>query len=346
MFYGSLVDKGSVLIVDATKDEFEAFLLFFYDDKITITEENVAKMMYLAKKYEVDGCLNICDRYLDKNLPFENIWSDYELAVVYERAELQEKFEKKMIEKERVLSTLSFVEFTEISRGTLKKALEMDFASHPKEMFDACMNWAAIKCFKDGEDSTIMENYKNALGECFYLLPFPLMDAGSVAECVSKHRELFDGDELAELLMIAASNTPINPKIFKRKVLIPTIGAVTPWKCREYRYKVGEDNSTYKFDVKEKCRFVGLHIPFFFGFYSNDPIGSLTVTSKPLKKYVSKNLVIDASKCELIFDEPIDCEAGQYTIVIEYEKEYVNRIYYLNKDWLELYFDFDVDNHK
>lgn len=92
MFYGSLVDKGSVLIVDATKDEFEAFLLFFYDDKITITEENVAKMMYLAKKYEVDECLNICDRYLDKNLPFENIWSGYELAVIYERAELQEKF--------------------------------------------------------------------------------------------------------------------------------------------------------------------------------------------------------------------------------------------------------------
>lgn len=81
MFNGSWKESDEIEIVDVSADGFREFLQFFYLDKVKLTVENVAEVMYLGDKYDVDKCLAICSKFLRKILNETNICWGYKLAI-------------------------------------------------------------------------------------------------------------------------------------------------------------------------------------------------------------------------------------------------------------------------
>lgn len=97
MFYGSLVEKGDVQIVDATAAEFTEFLQFFYVNNVQLTHKNVVKVTYLCKKYEMTDALQICGTFFQQNLSVNDVCEVYSLTSFLELESFAKtKFENKL----------------------------------------------------------------------------------------------------------------------------------------------------------------------------------------------------------------------------------------------------------
>lgn len=90
MFNGSWEENDEVEITDASVDAFKEFLQFFYLDAIQLSLENVAEVMYLGNKYNVQECVEICVKFLKNSLDEKNIIWGYHLAIKYEQKRLKD----------------------------------------------------------------------------------------------------------------------------------------------------------------------------------------------------------------------------------------------------------------
>lgn len=221
MFFGSLPEDGDIKIVDSSSAAFKVFLSTLYCADVTITAEHVGKVMYLAKKYLVAGCLDICDQFLQGLETIDDIIGGYELAIAFNRVDLKKKLEEKISKQPKtVIESGAILTF---SPEVLKEFLQIDgLMSNAKELFDVCMNWTENACNKSELDPTDMKNRKNVLGECLYWIPFNVMKPTEIAQIATDHKDLFDQDELIDLLRISASVGPVSLKKFKNKIDLHT----------------------------------------------------------------------------------------------------------------------------
>lgn len=207
---------ADVQIMNVTVDGFTQFLRFFYTDEVEVSVENVGQIMYLGEKYKVAECLKIGAKLLDEHLPMEQVCCAYELAIKYNCSLLQTRLDKKIVKQPQFVFQTDA--FGKCSREVLKRILEVEFLPcSPEELFDVCMSWAAKACKRDGLSPNIMENRRKQLGECLHLIPFYLMDSKQILEYVTKYKNLFDRDELAEIIRIMGAESPVKLTIFKYK---------------------------------------------------------------------------------------------------------------------------------
>lgn len=216
MFTGGLKENGDVEIKDVCLDVFKEFLQFFYLDEVEVTIQNVADVMYLAEKYDVTECMNVCEQFLLKqHLTELDILKAFELAIKFERLELKTFTEKQI--SEQAVTIFSYNIIKNCSKETLKIVLEIkNLNCEPKDIFDGCIYWAVHACIINGRDPSV-ENQRNELGECFNLIPFGLMDAIEISECITQHRGLFNRDELEDVIDMLSSNGSPRLQIFKPK---------------------------------------------------------------------------------------------------------------------------------
>lgn len=59
MFFGPLKVDAKVPIDHTSASAFKDFLQFFYKSQVTLTSENVDKVLDLCKMYEMNDCLNV-----------------------------------------------------------------------------------------------------------------------------------------------------------------------------------------------------------------------------------------------------------------------------------------------
>lgn len=202
--------------------------------------------------------------------------------------------------EEKLNEVMKSEEFLDCPPEILKNILEMDTSCSPASVFDDCMRWAEKKCEKNGLDPSVMGNRKKELGECFYLIPFPMMRAVEISDCISKYKEMFDRDELVELFAISVSKVkPAHLKIFKKN----TMCIRRPVNVKKHFFNILE----YSFEVDQKCGLVGhnlskissqieaislscgiLHIfsrkkdsDFWVGFYSENFVANQKMRIKP-----------------------------------------------------------------
>lgn len=205
MFYGGWLEKSEVKIIDVSIEAFTEFLQFFYSNDITISIENVAELMFLAEKYFVDDCLKLCDTVIYEHLPIDDIVSGYELAIKFDRIDLQEKLVAKIGEQAK--NVLQSDSFLQCSRIMLKRILEINsLSSVPEDVFDACMIWSKISCEKNGIDPLLTKNRKKQFGDCFHLIPFYAMNREQISNCTTIYDDLFDRDEMLDLINIMAAS--------------------------------------------------------------------------------------------------------------------------------------------
>ncbi|XP_046576779.1 BTB/POZ domain-containing protein 6-A-like [Haliotis rubra] len=68
MFYGPLAEKEDITIPDVSSEDFEAFVRYLYGEKPEVTPDNATTMLYLAKKYAVEGLERLSLDFLEGSL--------------------------------------------------------------------------------------------------------------------------------------------------------------------------------------------------------------------------------------------------------------------------------------
>lgn len=77
----------------------------------------------------------------------------------------------------------------------------------PIDVFDACIKWAIEACKKINLDPSSSKNRRQVLGECFHLIPFRQMDYEKIGKCLKNCKDLFNFEELQNLVITASDET-------------------------------------------------------------------------------------------------------------------------------------------
>lgn len=208
MFYGELKEGSEIRIVDVCADGFKAFLQYFYLDAVTYNNSSIADVMKLADKYCVTGCMQLCQRYLALIISTNNVCFCYELALLFDLADLIGACEERICaETQKVLESSAFLN---CSRHILGRILLMDDLSCDEvHVFQASMHWAMEACKRAGIDVNNADNLKQQLGSCFESIRFPAMSADDFYTCIADKENLFTSTEIMDILSHLTLHRPL-----------------------------------------------------------------------------------------------------------------------------------------
>ena len=153
---------------------------------------NIAEeLIYAAHKYRVTNCVEICTKFLLKNLNGDNALKCLQIATLLDLKDLEEAAMKHI----RKFSILVFQskEFLSISRETLKAILKDDDINIYSEetVFKYVDRWAAEQCKEKRKKPTGI-NKRIMLGEdIFELIRFRSMTAKEFVRCMHGKEYLF-----------------------------------------------------------------------------------------------------------------------------------------------------------
>lgn len=215
MFFGSLPEKDTVEIVDATVGEFKEFLQLFYLRRIKLTMDNMEGVNILADKYDMMDSLKACTTSLKSLLTDDNIFWGYQLAMTLDFQALKQLCERKIsCLPADIFKTDAFLN---CDQNVLKNTLMMDeLACDEIDIFEACVEWAKTACRKNELDENDAKNLKEQLGDFIYLIEFGKMTKYELGKILDNklYVDIFDRDELLEITRISLLPN-FEPKIFK-----------------------------------------------------------------------------------------------------------------------------------
>lgn len=215
MFFGSIQETREVKIVDASKAAFIEFLRYIYANQINLSVDVIADVMNLANKYNVAECLEFCKQFLERHLPIGEDLLGLELSMLFDCHELKAVFEQRIGNQLDVV--IKSDRFMNCSYNALKSVLEMKYLlCDAKELFVACMKWAANACEKNGLDLSVA-NQRKQLADCLYLIPFRAMAPKQISKYVNYYDGLFNVEELKEIITMTTLDGPVALKKFKFK---------------------------------------------------------------------------------------------------------------------------------
>lgn len=215
MFYGSMIEKNEVQIVDASAKAFKQFLQFFYSSEVTLTMEEIGDVMNLGKKYEVPNCVDTCSTFLIQRLTMDTVCFGYGLGVLFEQRDLIKFCEQRIQRDPQTIFSSST--FLECDRILLRRILHMNIPScSDTQKIEACIAWAKAACERKNVDSTEPKNQRYELGDLFTEMPFQWLRPDEFFALVPQCVDLFSAEGLKELLRNIALHEQLHK--IKRKV--------------------------------------------------------------------------------------------------------------------------------
>lgn len=198
MFSGNWQETNNVKINDASFDTFTAFLQYFYQSRIQLSEQNVGEMLYLASKYDIADVVVICGTFLRQHLTLNNAIETFSLAVKFELDVLKKRCKETIsANAEQIITSKSFVE---CDWRILYELLNLETMSCTEtDIFDACILWAIEQCKVDNID-TDDQNLRVALGSAFGLIQFERMPQCEFIERFKHHRDMFTKKEIGDIV--------------------------------------------------------------------------------------------------------------------------------------------------
>ncbi|XP_055350018.1 BTB/POZ domain-containing protein 3-like [Paramacrobiotus metropolitanus] len=178
MFYGSLPDKCSapIDIPDAHPDAFANMLSYIYTDMVTnLTHDNVFDTLKCADKYDLPLLVAMCTNVVLDTLNLNNCLQILDNAVLYAGPA------PKILEKclalidQSPLTIWQSDQFCEIGQEALQAILKRDtLTANEDTICSAVGRWATKMCTLRNMDATFA-NRREALGQAFFLIRFPLL---------------------------------------------------------------------------------------------------------------------------------------------------------------------------
>lgn len=216
MFYGLLKEENDIKIVDVSAEAFKDFLKFFYFNKVELNIENVAEVMYLGKKYDVEDCLELSTNLLTNNVTADNVVSALSLALSYSQTQLQISCEREV--RSNPQGILQSPNFSSCDRQVLEHIINMDpIVCSATEIFEVCMSWVRFTSKQEKLTKDVIQTY---LGDLFHQIPFGSMSMDEFVKILPSYGTLFTGYEYNEILQVI-SRLEAEPKIFKRCRRLP-----------------------------------------------------------------------------------------------------------------------------
>lgn len=242
MFYGSLIEKDDILIVDASAAAFKEFLQFFYLNKLRLTSEHIGEVVNLCNKYELLDGLKICEVPLQNSLTNVDMCWGYELAIFLELDQLRQFCEQKI--QEFAMEIVTSESFLLCNRKSLEKFMELiKFRCCPVMIINALMDWAKAECDRNNIEKTF-ENIRTELGDLFKTAPFGDISMEQFFELILENRGLKTDQEIQTITQTIANkkfqsssfaNSPLSilPKLIcDRRATLEIIEYTdTPFNC-------------------------------------------------------------------------------------------------------------------
>lgn len=200
MFNGSWNEINEVVIVESI-DAFKEFLQYFYLTEVKVTMENVAEVMYLGNKYNVDECLEVCSKFLTKSINESNVCFGYNLALTYDQKSLKSFCETIIAVKTKKI--LSSDDFLQCDFETLTHIVKLEGLScKESELFQACLR--CIKAANEGSDAT-EEVKREKIRSLFKDFRFGSMLLSEWIDLSAPNPDLFSYDEYREVVSMITS---------------------------------------------------------------------------------------------------------------------------------------------
>lgn len=198
--YNNNFDDMEINDPNISHDGFTEFLQYFYKDRITLTANNVAEMLFLAEGYQTPQIVAQCSQFLLDRLSVMNAIQTLGLAIKYNLDTLNSACIK-IISKNTDASLKSEV-FQECDAHALKAILSIEQKSCGEEkVFAACIEWAKVKCEEKSLDAENKETLRKELGECFELIQFKKMPRQAFGDLYGEWKELFNRNEIDDMIL-------------------------------------------------------------------------------------------------------------------------------------------------
>lgn len=200
MFFGGWKENGDVDIVDASVSAFKEFLQYFYLAKVELTEANIAELLYLGQKYNIQNCIDNSIHFLIDSLNEQNVCHALSSAIVYDTVEGIEQltFECEALLMVKTDAVFKSIGFLNSSKQALARILSMDVFSVPEiEVFEACMECVKAKC---GPLTIDKENVLIHLGELIFEIRFNSIEFEELTRLERKYEKLMTNEVMCEIL--------------------------------------------------------------------------------------------------------------------------------------------------
>lgn len=210
MFFGSLPEKTFIRMVDATAAGFKEFLQYFYLDKIKLTVENAAEVIYLCKKYEVDELMNICSTFLQQKMPIDLMCTGLQLAMKFDMTELRNFCANQIVRNPAKF--FESKEFLGCSIDVLKMILKLDdLKFYSQDRLRGCLRWARhALMLQHANERPKLEDARMLLNDCFDLIEFDSMEGDVIIWILAKYNKFFTTNDLDMIHKILAAKFPLN----------------------------------------------------------------------------------------------------------------------------------------
>lgn len=211
MFYGSLPEKPTIRLTDATGDGFKEFLQIFYKEDFVASIENAFEVFYLIKKYELNEFLNIYSHLLQRNLTIENVCHGLETATYFELSGLRKFCRSEIIKNHRTF--FASEEFVNCSPKVLCTILELDgFKLYGEEVFRGCYRWArnALKNDHDTEYEPTLPEIRAKMDDVFHLIEFGAMKCRTITMILCEFNGFFTKKDMDLISTILTAKFPID----------------------------------------------------------------------------------------------------------------------------------------
>lgn len=255
MFYGSLPEKPTIRLTDASGDGFKEFLEFFYKSEINPTVEYAAEVIYLSKKYEVTDLLNVYSNFLQRKLTIDQMCQGLEVAMRFDITKLKAFCESEIINNH--VKFFASEGFVFCSPNVLRTILNLEeLKLYSEEIFVGCFRWArnALKRHNPTGNEPTLSEIRNQMGEFFDLIEYGSMKCQAITMILYEFNGLFTTQDLSMIYTILATKFPVKLDLSVTDcfLLVPEC-AKTP---NEPKYYLTEDK-IISFESIQKAFFVG-----------------------------------------------------------------------------------------
>lgn len=232
-FYGEFGDakKDVIDIPNISTAAFEEYLQFFYLDQINLTHEHIRDVLTLTEMAAVDEFTNECFKLLTDELSVETVCQSYQLAIIYNRADLISLCEHKIsTHSSEIFTSEGFLNCTP---GDLYNILQSDSLDCKEtDVFQACILWAKNACTINGLDPEKMENLRKTLidSNVLYQIRFGTMVFEDFMQyCYMNYKNLFTEEERDEIFFTISKVKDAKPNKFNDELrLMPAIWSPYP----------------------------------------------------------------------------------------------------------------------
>ena len=162
------------------------FFRFLYTDEIQITDSNLDDILRLADKYDIPLLLERCSAYMIDNIEYETVCQILCTANLFKLKEVIKKaLEMICIQAQHHCLRLDGFLNLDLEELKLIASSEMLTCSEV-ELLDALLRWGEGKCKDEGKETTDEEK-RSCLGDVFYQIRFPIMEASALKRVSTRH---------------------------------------------------------------------------------------------------------------------------------------------------------------